>query len=92
MLGAKIKELRKEKGITQEQLAKALNVTRSAVALWEVDNTDPDIKNIIAIAKFFGVTTDCLFGLEDEFGQKNYTEEFSYSDGTHNILHKRNKR
>lgn len=72
MLGKKIKELRNEKGITQEQLAKELNVTRSAVGLWEVDNTDPDIKNIIAIAKYFDVTTDFLFGLEDETGRKIY--------------------
>lgn len=72
MLGTKIKELRKEKGITQEQLARALSVTRSAVALWEVDNTDPDIKNIIAIANFFCVSTDFLLGLEDEAGRKNF--------------------
>lgn len=73
MLGKKIKLLRQEKGITQADLANALSVTRSAVALWETDNTDPDIKNIIALAKFFSVTTDFLFGIEDESGGKSYT-------------------
>jgi len=72
MLGQKIKELRKEKGLTQAELARCLNVTRSAVALWETDNTDPDIKNIIEIAKFFNITLDELFGLEDESGTKKF--------------------
>ena len=91
MLGKKIKLLRQEKGITQADLANALSVTRSAVALWETDNTDPDIKNIIALAKYFSVTTDFLFGIEDEFGQRDYSEEFQYTDGIHHITHKKRK-
>ncbi len=73
MLGTKIKALRQERRLTQAQLSSILNVTRSAVALWETDKTDPDIKNIIAIAKIFSISTDYLFGLEDESGRKIYS-------------------
>lgn len=64
MLGEKIKQLRAEKGITQAELAKSLNITRSAVALWETDRADPDIVNLIALAKFFEITVDELLNLE----------------------------
>lgn len=65
MIGKKLKSLRNENAITQAELAKALNVTRSAVALWETDKTDPDISNLITIAKYFSITVDELLGVED---------------------------
>lgn len=42
MIGKRIAELRKEKGMTQEELAKALNITRSALSLYEIEKRDPD--------------------------------------------------
>lgn len=65
MIGEKLKSLRNESTITQAELAKALNVTRSAVALWETDKTDPDISNLIAIAKYFSITVDELLGIAE---------------------------
>lgn len=65
MLGNKIKELRRKNHLTQAQLAEKLNVARSAVALWEIDNTDPNLTNIISLARVFNVTTDYLLGLVD---------------------------
>ncbi len=61
MLGKKIKELRIEKGLTQQKLAQALNVTVQAVSLWEKDKTDPDLSNIKALVKFFEITYDEFF-------------------------------
>lgn len=84
MLGKRIKELRKDNNLTQAQLAEILQVTRSAVALWETDKTDPDIKNIIAIVKYFNVTADYLLGLEDESGRK-YTVNTSVHNNFGNI-------
>ena len=60
MLGEKIRNLRKENNISQEELAEKLNVSRQSVSLWENGQTQPSIENIIAIAKIFGVTTDIL--------------------------------
>jgi transcriptional regulator with XRE-family HTH domain len=60
-IGQIIAELRKEKGVKQEELASYLNVSAQAVSKWENGGT-PDIEHIPAIADFFGVTTDEIFG------------------------------
>lgn len=56
----KLQELRKEKGITQEELAKALFVSRTAISKWESGRGYPNIDSLKEIAKFFGVTIDQL--------------------------------
>lgn len=63
-LGKMILELRKEKGVTQEELAAELGVTAAAVSKWENGYTLPDVLMICALADFFGVTTDELLGRE----------------------------
>lgn len=60
-LGDKIRQLRKEKGISQEVLAQYLGVSFQAVSKWETGTTLPDVTLIPAIASFFGVSTDELF-------------------------------
>lgn len=63
-IGEKIRELRREAGITQEALAERLRVSYQAVSKWETNAALPDIGLIVPIAEFFGVTTDTLFGLD----------------------------
>ena len=53
--------LRKQKGITQEQLACALNVSPQAVSKWETNTSQPDTQTLPLIADFFGVSIDYLF-------------------------------
>lgn len=60
-LGAKIRELRKKRGISQEVLAQYLGVTFQAVSKWENGTAMPDVTLIPALASFFGVSTDELF-------------------------------
>lgn len=60
MLGDKIRTLRKENKISQEELAEKLCVSRQSVSLWENGQTMPSIENIISIANIFGVSTDVL--------------------------------
>ena len=55
-----LQKLRKSKGLTQEQLAEALFVSRTAVSKWESGRGYPSIDSLKAIAKFFGVTIDEL--------------------------------
>lgn len=58
--GEKLQQLRKQKGLTQEELAGALYVSRTAVSKWESGRGYPNIDSLKAIAKFFGVTIDAL--------------------------------
>ena len=63
-LGEKLQELRKSKGLTQEALAEALHVSRTAVSKWESGRGLPSIDSLKAIAAFFGVTVDDLLSAE----------------------------
>ena len=60
-LGEKIRNLRKQKNVSQEVLAQVLGVSFQAVSKWETGATMPDVALIPAIASFFGVSTDELF-------------------------------
>jgi transcriptional regulator with XRE-family HTH domain len=59
-LNEKIQELRKQKGLTQEELAEKLYVSRTAISKWESGRGYPNIESLKAIAKFFSVTVDEL--------------------------------
>ena len=58
-------ELRKERGISQAKLAKAIDVSRSLICYWETARTEPTASNIVKIADFFNVTSDFLLGRSD---------------------------
>ena len=65
-IGEAIRTLRKNKGITQEQLAEVLDISTPAISKWESDQTYPDIAMIPIIARYFQVTTDFLLGFSSE--------------------------
>ena len=69
-LGEKIRELRRSRNRTQEHLAQALDVTSQAVSRWEQNLSYPDMELIPAIANYFGVTIDSLFGYENDRERK----------------------
>ena len=73
-IGANIKRLRTEKGVTQEQLAEAMNVTCAAVSKWERGDTYPDITALQPLAFYFGVSLDTLMGYEREKYEKEIDE------------------
>ena len=56
----KLQELRKQRGLTQEELAQALYVSRTAVSKWESGRGYPNIESLKTIAKFFAITIDEL--------------------------------
>ena len=61
----KLKELRKEKGISQYDLADALNISRSVIAKWETGLTLPNEENVSLLMKYFNVTREELFKNEE---------------------------
>ena len=63
-LGEKLQELRKSRGLTQEELAEALYVSRTAVSKWESGRGYPSIDSLKEISSYFGVTLDELLSAE----------------------------
>ena len=61
----RLKDLRKERNLTQTQLSQETNISQPAIAKWESGDRSPNIDYVIILAKFFDVTTDYLLGLED---------------------------
>ena len=76
-ISQKILLQRKKKGISQEDLANALNVSRQAVSKWESSQSVPDMDKIVALSSYFNITTDYL--LKDEIetidGADNYSSK-----------------
>ena len=64
-LAEKIKSLRDSIGLTQTELAKMLDITRSAVNSWEMGLSIPQTQYIAELARIFGVSTDYLLGVEE---------------------------
>jgi transcriptional regulator with XRE-family HTH domain len=69
--GEKLKKARKEAGLSQEQLAEKLSVSRSAVAKWENDKGMPDIQNLKALASLLNTSIDYLL---DDDSVVNFSE------------------
>ena len=67
-LGEKLQQLRKQSGLSQEQLAARLTVSRQAVSKWELDETMPDTENVVQLSRLFGVSCDYL--LRDEVDEQ----------------------
>lgn len=64
--GEKLQLLRKQKGMSQEQLASQIMVSRQAVSKWELDSSSPDIDTVVQLSRLFGVSTDYLLNDEIE--------------------------
>lgn len=62
MIGRRIKELRTEKGLTQQELAEILNVSSMSISFYENEQRKPDSEFIIACSRFFDVSADYLLG------------------------------
>lgn len=63
MVADRIKQLRTTRNMTQADLAKKLNITRSSVNAWEMGLSTPSTTYIVELAQLFGVSTDYLLGL-----------------------------
>ncbi|MDE6059742.1 MAG: helix-turn-helix domain-containing protein [Clostridia bacterium] len=61
----RLKELRTEKGFSQMELAKATGISAGAIGFWETGKRIPNALAIIALAKYFNVSTDYLLGVVD---------------------------
>lgn len=72
MYGIRIKELREEKGYTQNQLARLLHCKQNTVCRYENESNDLKTSVLIKLCEIFQVSADYILGLEDETGTKTY--------------------
>ena len=79
-IGKRIRQMRANKGVTQEELANALNVSNQAVSRWETGITTPDIYLLPSIALFFGVTIDEIFNPTPEERLERLRRRFYYTE------------
>ena len=71
MIGKRLKELRTTEGLTQQELAKILNVSSMSISFYENEQRKPDSDFIISVSKYFGVSTDNLLGLINAKDKEN---------------------
>lgn len=74
ILADKIIELRKKSGMTQDELAEKLGVSRQSVSKWESAQSTPDLNRILKLSEIFSVSTDILLKDELDLNQPVYTE------------------
>ena len=91
-LGEKIKEARKQCGLSQEQLAEKMAVSRSAVAKWEANNGLPDVDNLKALAQLLNVSIDYLLDDGEVIDEVVMREPYNLSDYGNGIKKKKKDR
>ena len=84
-LGEKLKEARKQAGLSQEQLSGKLGVSRSAVAKWETDKGIPDVDNLKVLSQLLGVSIDYLLDDGEDLDKSVIKESIDLSkyEGSH---------
>ena len=76
----RLKFLRKEKKLTQTELAKMLNTTQGTVGKWENNKLEPNFKKLILLAKYLSVSTDYLLGVTNIKGERSIMFSFFKRD------------
>lgn len=93
--GKRLKELRQGAGLTQQQLAERIWVTKASISYYELSERDPSPEILVKIAKAFHVTTDYLLGLENKQQLLDvndlFEEDIELLNHTIEILRKKNQ-
>jgi transcriptional regulator with XRE-family HTH domain len=91
----KLYELRKQKGLSQEELANRLNVSRQTVSKWEVGESSPDMEKLVAISELFDISLDELVldkAVKKEEPSEQIVRSELYSDVKEHVLTEDNKK
>lgn len=70
-----LKIVRKSKKLSQQEVAKHLGVSRSAVAMWETGGSEPDLATVSKLADFFGVSIDYLLGRDETAPERQHVDD-----------------
>ncbi len=77
IFSTRIKDFREKAGLSMEQLAKELGITKSRVNMWENNGTVPRMDTLMKLAKYFNTTTDYLVGYDCETGAITGSEKLN---------------
>lgn len=66
VIGKKLKELRKESGFTQKQVAKLVNKSETGYASWEQGLAEPSVNDLRLLCRIYDISADYLLGLHDD--------------------------
>lgn len=81
--GERLYELRKQAGLSQEELAEMLDVSRQSVSKWESDKGYPEMTRLIFLSDYFDISLDYLVrGVEKEDVSRQQTEQIEYQTDT----------
>ena len=80
-IAAKLTELRKAKGATQEEIAEALQISNKTISKWENGTSAPDLEMLVALSRYYNVSTDTLLGLSEDKKQSTKEEIRSLFEG-----------
>ncbi len=84
--GNKIRELRNKAGFTQKELADKLHKSESAVRMWELSKSEPDLQSINELAEIFGVSVDYLLGKDSEPQKEKPAEDDGLSPNRRKLI------
>ena len=84
MLGSRIRELRKERKMSQRELAEKLNVSQQTIGAWETERIVPGADTLGNIANYFGVTTDYLLGRSEQ--RKENKDDFTVQEALDSVM------
>ncbi len=76
----RLKELREEKNLTQNDIAKAINVSQSNIGRWEKGLNEPTATYLVALARYFGCSIDYLLECEEESKMNKKETSLSYKE------------
>jgi len=75
MFAERLKELRKEKNMTQVQLAEALGVSKGTIAMWEIGKREPNFETLDRLSDIFDKRIDYILGYSNDASSPQFTEE-----------------
>lgn len=75
MFAERLKELRKEKNMTQVQLAEALGVSKGTIAMWEIGKREPNFETLNRLSDIFDKRIDYILGYSNDASSPQFTEE-----------------
>jgi transcriptional regulator with XRE-family HTH domain len=91
-IGKKLLSLRQQKGLSQQELANYLHVSRQTVSKWESDMNLPDMNMILSIASFYNITINELLGLDEETSEESLKHLYNQTNTVLSNIQNENKK